>query len=247
MAREHCAGDRRPGRVAAEAEDHLQRPFVASAMVANGGQCVVCPGPGAPGHIRQQQAGRLRLVPLRTEPIRSPGLGPGQPITVFRERLRITRVSSQHVTGGVCQRQTPGREARAVSAPPCHHVPQRQFPCSCRPQRRCAPQASSDVIDRPHRTTRRPVRPGDRVLDGPQVRQRSLGSSGKPQRFALRLGTRTHMGTRRLESLPVGTLRRAQPMPRLRCATTGAVRGVERHSGYKNNIFLEYNQGKTAI
>ncbi len=247
LAREHCAGARRPVRVAEAAADPLQLPCVASAMGANGGQCVVCPCQGAPGHSRQTQAGRLRLVPRRTEPLLSPCVGPGQPLQVFPERLRITRVSSQPVTGGVCQRQRPGREARAVRDPPCHHWPQRQCPCSCRTQRRGAPHAASDVRDRPHRTTRRPVLHGERVLDGPQVRQRSLGSEGTPQHCALRLGTMTPMGTRTLESLPVGTRRRAPPMPRRRCATTGEVRGVDRQSGYKNNIFLEYNQGKTAI
>jgi hypothetical protein len=148
-------------------------------------------------------------------------VGPRQPLQVLIERLFITRVSAQHVTGRVGHRQPHGREARAVIEHPGEHVPQRQVACACRAQRLGDPPASGDVVNRPHRPKRRPWRQRDRVLDGPQVLQLPLGSQGKPDRFDRGLGPMPDSGTCAVEDLAVGALRRAPQRPRRRFATTG--------------------------
>ncbi len=47
------------------------------------------PFQGAPGHIRQKQAGRLRLLALRKEAILDPCLGPRQPSQILIESIFI--------------------------------------------------------------------------------------------------------------------------------------------------------------
>ena len=42
-----------------------------------------------------------------------------------------------------------------------------------------------------------------------------------------------------VEDLPIGAIRLAQQMPRIRFATTGDVRGIDIHSGYYNSILVE--------
>ena len=54
----------------------------------------------------------------------------------------------------------------------------------------------------------------------------------------------TDIGNSAVEDLAVGTIRLAQQMPRIGFATTGDARGIDIHSGYHNNIFMEYNQEK---
>jgi hypothetical protein len=106
MAGKHCDRNGRPVLVAESTNDHLQLPFFPIAMGAKGGPGVVGAFHGAPGDIRQKQAGRCRLLALRTEAILSPGWGSRQPIPMLRERIFIKRVSAKHGTGRVGQRQT---------------------------------------------------------------------------------------------------------------------------------------------
>jgi hypothetical protein len=52
-----------------------------------------------------------------------------------------------------------------------------------------------------------------------------------------------HIRNGAMEHLAVGAIRLAQQMPRRGFATTGDARGVDIHSGYYSNIFMEANQG----
>jgi hypothetical protein len=72
----------------------------------------------------------------------------------------------------------------------------------------------------------------DRVLDGAKVLKLPLGAQCQPQRCDLCLGTLTDIGKRAVEHLPVGAIRLAQQMPRIRFVATGDVRGVDKYSLY---------------
>jgi hypothetical protein len=235
IAGHHCDRNGRPVLVAESAQAPLQRPGVPSAMGAKGGQGVGWPVQGAPGPRRHQPAGRLRLWSRRTEASRSPCLGPRQPIQMRLERVCSKRAAAQPVTGRVGQRETPGREAGAWRDPPSAHVPQRQLPCSGRAQRLGDPEASGDVVDRPHRTKRRSVLQRARVRAGAQRLQGRLVSQGQPPGGDLGLGTRPARRHGAMASVAVGARRRAPQMPRSRLATTGAVRGRNVPSGYTNS------------
>ena len=51
-----------------------------------------------------------------------------------------------------------------------------------------------------------------------------------------------HIGNRAVEDLPMGAIRLAQQMPRIRFPTTGDVRGIDIYSGYYDIILVEYYQ-----
>ena len=72
-------------------------------------------------------------------------------------------------------------------------------------------------------------------------------AQGKPEGFKFCLGTMADMRKRAMEPLAVGALRLAQQRPRIGFATTGETRGVDIHSGYYNDIIIEFNQGKISI
>jgi hypothetical protein len=135
-------------------------------------------------------------------------------------------------------RQTHGREPRALIDDAGDHLPQRQFPCTGCAQGLFDPQASGDVVDRPHGTKREPLFQRDRVLDGPQMLQRVLVAQRQPNGLDLRSGTLTDIGNRAVEDLAVGAIRLAQQMPRIGFATTSDVRSIDIHSGYYNRIFI---------
>src|SRR4029434_11329769 len=85
------------------------------------------------------------------------------------------------------------------------------------------------------------------VLDGPQVLEVVLVSQRQPHRFYFSGATMTDIGNRAVEDLPVGAIRLAQQMPRIRFATTSDVRGIDMHSGYYYNTFIEDIQAIISI
>src|SRR5262252_168384 len=99
------------------------------------------------------------------------------------------------------------------------------------------------MVHSPDRTEGHPLFQRDRVLPGPQVLQILLVAQRQPQCLDLRSGTMTDIGNRAVEDLAVSTIGLAQQMPRIRFATTGDMRGIDIHSGYYNNIFIELNKG----
>lgn len=76
----HFDRDRMPVLVAEQANDNLQFPFFAIAIVAKGGQFVVPAFQVATGHIIQKEVDWFGLAALRKEPILYHGLDPRQPI-----------------------------------------------------------------------------------------------------------------------------------------------------------------------
>ena len=119
-------------------------------------------------------------------------------------------------------------------------LPQGQFPFAGRAQRFFYAQASGDVVHSPHGPKREPLLQRDRILEGPQMLQLPLVAQCQPQRCNLRLGTMTDIRNGAMEYFAVGAIRLAQQMPRIRFATTGDVRGIDIHSGYNYNTFIEY-------
>src|SRR5262245_29272717 len=136
--------------------------------------------------------------------------------------------------------QTHGRKARALIEHAGHHLPQRQLPFAGWAQRLLYPYASRDVVHGPHRPKREPLLQRDGVLDGPQVFEVVLVAQRQPHRFYFSGGTMTDIGNRAVENLPIGAIRLAQQMPRIRFATTSDVRGIDIHSGYYYNLFMRY-------
>jgi hypothetical protein len=72
-------------------------------------------------------------------------------------------------------------------------------------------------------------------------------SQGKPYGFDLCLRTLTDVGNGAMEDLAVGARRLAPQMPRIRCATTGDVRGIDLHSGYYSSIYIGKKQEKMSV
>ena len=95
-----------PVLVTEEADDNLQLPSFAIAIVAKRGQFVVCAFQVATGHIIQKQADRCGLGVLRKELVLDGGLPVGEPIEVVIKRIFIKRAYPQHVTGRVGHSQT---------------------------------------------------------------------------------------------------------------------------------------------
>jgi hypothetical protein len=133
---------------------------------AHRGQGVGRACPGAAGERRQKPAGRGHLGARRQAPRLAPCWRPRQAIQGLLEGSFSPRAAAPHVPGGVGQRQTPGREARAVLAPPGAHWPQGPLPCGRRAQRRCAPPAAGAGGPRPPGPHREPLGQRDRVLRG---------------------------------------------------------------------------------
>ena len=242
LAWTHCHGDRLAVLVAAEAKDHLPLPFWAITIGATGGQGVLGPCQGAPGHLLAKEA--HRLSPGARGPAR--GLDGGLPVGQPRERclegLFIKRAEAQHVTGPVRQGQTHGGQTRAWLKAPRDPLPQGPLPCARRPQRWRSPQASGHVVHRPDRPKGHPVLEEERVGERAQVCPVFLVAQSQAERFDLRRSTRTDMGNGALEDLAVGAIRLAQQMPRRGFATTSEVRGIDRQSGYHNSILIQQHQ-----
>ena len=167
--------------VAASADDDLPLALLAIALRANGRQGVVGPFQGATRDLRQKEVDGLGLGALGIESVLDGGWGSRQPIQVLVQRLLINPLSAPHIPSGMRHRQTHGREACPLSDHPSHDVPQCQLPCAGRPQRLCAPQASSDVVHSPDRTKGPSLVQRDRVLDSPQVLQGLLVAQRQPQ------------------------------------------------------------------
>ena len=243
MPRTHVERDRMPGLIAESGDDNLQCALVAIAVVTTGCEVVVWACQGATGHRRQTEVDGCGLAALRTEPLRARGVDPRQPIHVLVQRLRITGVEAQDITGGRRHRETHGREARALGNAARAPVPQGQFACTGRAQGRCKPHASGDGIPRPHRTKSPAVLQRDGVLAGPQGLQRLRVPQSKSHGRALCLGTLTALRHGTLEDLAVGARRLAPQMPRIGCAPTSATRGLDLPSGYYSSICIKMNQG----
>src|SRR5467141_1123105 len=92
IAGKHVDSDRMPVLVAEWTDDKLALPFFAIAIVAKGGQFVVCTFQVATRDIVQKQGDRLALGALSIESVLDGGLPVGEPIEVFIEGIFIKRV-----------------------------------------------------------------------------------------------------------------------------------------------------------
>jgi hypothetical protein len=110
LAGTHCDGDGRAVRGAESADAKRLRACLASAVIAQRGQCVVCAFPGAArASIHKQVAGR-GLCSLVIESVLDRGLGSGHPSAMRRARLLSKRAYSQP------RRRAPSPDARLRDA-----------------------------------------------------------------------------------------------------------------------------------